>query len=313
MIYAGEAGVERLIAKVPRPTTERPTTIAVIGDPHVSTRREGGHRLPETSEMHLERAVADINDRDVDGVFSVGDLSADGGPWDFDAVDRILEDLTPPFVSIPGNHDVPACLDVEYEPLSLASFEERYAGGSVPFVEEFGAVELVGLDSIELRRALNDGEHQAQLDWLAETLRALDDPIVGLHHPLPGITDEFTEYDDRIEGADLSTVWDDPAPLLDVLDRHDVGLVLSGHFHTPMVAQTRGIAEVMAPSTCTFPQGYVLVSVDAGGTEVSFVPVADHGELREAYLRRYNYAVTDRVYATAGAVFLSGPPVDATR
>jgi len=308
---SGDGIDEQLIARFPNPTVDGSTRIAVIGDPHVSTRGEGGQRLPEFSEQHLERAVSDIDDRGFDAAFSVGDLSANGGPWDFDAVDGILEGLDIPFVSIPGNHDVPATSSADHEVLPRSRFETRYAGGTVPFVREFDDVEMVGLDSMRLRASLAAGESGEQVQWLDETLSGTEDPIVALHHPLPGITDWLMTYNERVDGADISRLWQNVDPLVDVLDAHDVSLVLSGHKHIPGVAQTRDVWEVMAPSTCTFPQGYLGLEVTPDGTDVTFVPVASAEGLEEAFLRRYNAFTKTRTYASAGAVFLSGPPVDA--
>lgn len=304
-----EGDCEQLIARFPRPTSDSPTTLAVFGDPHVSTRGEGGQRLPEHSEAHLRAAVGDVNERGVDGVVSVGDLSANGGPWDFDAVDDILGDLDAPFVSIPGNHDVPATSSADHEVLPQTEFERRYAGGSVPFVRQFDDVSVVGLDSMRLRHSLNHGDADSQLAWLDETLRDAVDPIVMLHHPLPGIRDWLERYAKQFD-VTIPTLWEDPDPLLDVLERHDVPFVLSGHKHIPGVARTRDVWEVMAPSTCTFPQAYLRVDVGPEGTDVSYVPIADHERLQEAFLRRYTAFTKTRMYASAGAVFLSGPPVD---
>ena len=299
------------LARVPRPTVEEETSIAVIGDPHVSTRGEGGQRLPEHSEEHFRKAIADINGRDIVATVSVGDLSANGGPWDFDAIDGILADLESPFVSIPGNHDVPSTSGADHEVLPQAEFEERYAGGSVPFVREFAGVELVGLDSMRLQRNLGGEREAEQVAWLDDTLDGLEDPIVMLHHPLPGITEWLKTYEQRVEDFSMPRLWENPGPLLDTLERHDVSLVLSGHKHIPGVAQIRGVWETMAPSTCTFPQGYLLVNIGPSGTDVSFVPVADRDGLEEAFLRRYTAFVKTRLYASAGAVILSSPAVDA--
>ncbi|MFC4247772.1 metallophosphoesterase family protein [Natribaculum luteum] len=299
------------IARLPRPTATSPTTIAVVGDPHVSTRREGGQRLPEHSEEHFRRAIADINRRDVDGTVSVGDLSANGGPWDFEAIDSLLSDLQSPFVSVPGNHDVPATSSADHEVLPQEEFEERYAGGSVPLVRQFGDVDIVGLDSMRLQRALDSEATEEQIEWLDERLVGLDDPVVMLHHPLPGMTDWLSRYEDRVEELTIPRLWENPDPLLDVLENRDVPLVLSGHKHMPGIARTRGVWEAMAPSTCTFPQGYLLLEITRSGTDVSFVPVADHEGLEEAFLRRHTAFTKTRMYASAAAILLSSPPIDA--
>jgi len=86
--------------------------------------------------------------------------------------------------------------------------------------------------------------------------------------------------------------------------------VPSGHKHTPGVAATRGTWEVMAPSTTLFPQGYLQLDVGPDGTDVTFVTLADREEFQEAFLRRYNEHVKSRPHGIAGAVFLTGAPVD---
>jgi len=70
--------------------------------------------------------------------------------------------------------------------------------------------------------------------------------------------------------------------------------VLTGHPHTPSAARTGSVREAMAPTTCSFPRAYLLVTVDPEGTTVEFVPVADHEGLREAHRIRSTDSATAR-------------------
>lgn len=301
---------ERLVARFPAPASERETSVAVVGDPHVAADETPGEK-PATAEEYFRRALAGVEERGVDGVVSVGDLTANGSPESFEAVDRLLEDLPVPFASVPGNHDVPAASPGDGEVLPQREFEERYAGGSVPFVHRVGGVEVVGLDSVRLRRALGDGERAPQLEWLDEALPGLTAPVVSLHHPLPGMTDWLGRFLAHEEDASVERVWTDPDPLLDVLEARGVSLVLSGHLHTLGVASTRGVWEVMAPCLSAFPQAYLRLDVRADGTDVFAVPVADREETEADFRRRFTAWPKNRAYASAGAACLAGPPVDA--
>ncbi|WP_202593815.1 metallophosphoesterase family protein [Halolamina rubra] len=114
-----------VMARLDRPRSDERTRIAVVADPHVSTREEGTSKLFEHTETHLENAVADINDREVDYTLCVGDITKDGERWNYDAADEILNDLETPFRAVPGNHDVQK-EGYDHENLPLAEFEDRY-------------------------------------------------------------------------------------------------------------------------------------------------------------------------------------------
>jgi 3',5'-cyclic AMP phosphodiesterase CpdA len=97
----------RTMARLERPTVHEPTTVAVVADPHVAVRSELTTKLYDRTREHFAAAVADASERGVDAVLSVGDLTKDGEPWNYAAVDDVLADLDVQFLSVPGNHDVP--------------------------------------------------------------------------------------------------------------------------------------------------------------------------------------------------------------
>jgi len=185
-----------LMANLSCPRSDEPTRIAVVADPHISTKEEGTSKLFEHTEHHLENAVEDINTRDVDYTLCVGDITKDGERWNFAAADEILANLDAPFRSIPGNHDVPKDRD-EHENLSLSEFADRYApdGQGFPFHERVGGVDVVGLNSSgghDWLTESHDGLVPAdQLDWLTEMLPGLDSPLVAVHHNLPTMSEQL--------------------------------------------------------------------------------------------------------------------------
>jgi len=63
--------------------------------------------------------------------------------------------------------------------------------------------------------------------------------------------------------------------LLDVLDRTDAPLVLTGHLHVPTVAQAAAVREFTLPPLGPFPCGYTVLHVDERGTTATYHGVAD--------------------------------------
>jgi len=303
-----------VLARLDAPTAARPTELAVLSDPHVAVDSSGTWKVFERTRDRLRSAVADVNSRDVDAAVITGDLTKDGAPRKFDAVDNVLADLSVPFVAIPGNHDVPNAFD-DHETPPVSSFAERYPPGEVPFVERLGGVDVVGLDTATTAdgrlRDTHDGTVTAdEAAWLEGVLADVDEPVVLMHHNLPGVLDQFRAYRERVDPAmGLPPRFRDPAPVTAALDGGDVPLVFSGHVHFTTVAETRGIRELVVPPLCSFPQGYLRLSVDADGTTVRFVTVADRTALEEAHASALEDSATARGRASLAAIRIIGTPL----
>lgn len=296
-----------VLAHLDRPRAATPTRFAVIADPHLSTREAGTSKLFEYTGPHLRGAVEDIQDRDVDAVLSVGDLTKDGEPWNYDAFDAIIADLDAPFYAVPGNHDVPKDGD-DHETMPVTAFADRYAPtGDLPFVVEVGDVPVVGVNSSGSATVLSDSHDgrviAEDVTWLADTLPHLQDPVLLTHFNLPAMADQLRAHRDHVEPEmAIPPVLRDPQPFVDTLDRHDVPLMLTGHLHLPSTAKMGRVREVMAPTTCSFPQAYLLVDVDESGTVIRQVPCTDHPGLRTGFNERLNDTVTARGLTAMAAV-----------
>lgn len=283
-----------LMARLSRPTAERPTRLAVVSDVHLSVSGRGTRKVFHRTEARLRTAVEDVNRLSVDGVLFGGDLTKDGAQADFERFDELVAELDPPFVAIPGNHDVPKAFDDHPVP-ELDRFEREYTPEGLPFVTRFGGVELVCLNS----ETLPDGSlaetwegsvSSDQLDWLDDVLPDTETPVVAVHHNLASLP-EVASFEGFPWGwYPLSNAEE----LLGVLADHDVPLVLSGHHHLPAMSLSRGVREVVAPATCSFPQAYLLVDVDADGTTVWLAPLADRDGIREAYMYARKGGATDQ-------------------
>ena len=309
-----DAPSSTLLARFARPTAAEPTTLAVVSDPHVAVDAYDTWKVFQRTEDRLRAAVADLNGRAVDAALFTGDLTKDGDPREFDVVDAVLDDLDVPHAAIPGNHDVPKEFD-DHDTPPIDAFADRYPPGEVPFAERFGGVDVVGLNTASspdggLRSTHDGGVSAEQVAWLADALAGLDDPIVAMHHNLPGVVEQFCDYRERT-GAEMSTppLLRDPDPVVDALAEADVPLVLSGHVHFTTVAETAGVRELVAPPLCSFPQGYLLLDVGPSGTAVRFVPVGDQPALEEAFVAAADDGPTANGRASLAAIRIAGAPL----
>lgn len=287
------------MAHLSEPTAATETTIAVVADPHVGTRTEGTSKLFDRTEAHFRNALADVSERGVDAVCSVGDLTKDGEPYNYDAVDRALDELDVPFYAVPGNHDVPKSRD-DHETMPVTEFASRYApGGEYPFGVTVGDVDLVGFNtagSADRLSESHDGQFDPErADAIREALAAADDPVVLAHHNLPAMYDQLRAHRDAVESEmGIPPITRRGDAYAQTLSEGGTSLLLTGHLHMPATATQAGVREVMVPTTCSFPQAYLTLTVDPDGTMVRFHPVAGRDGLRHAYSERSTDSATSR-------------------
>lgn len=299
------------MAEFDSPQADRPVRLAVVGDPHLCVNENAYDKIFKSTTV-FERTIEDINRRGVDHTISVGDLTLEGTAEEYDLVDSALQDLNSPFAAIPGNHDVRKTFN-SHSGISIDDFADRYAPGGLPFVIEAGEIDVIGLDSSSAE-TVNDSHDgyvdSSQIAWLDDVLEETDDAIVLVHHNLPAAIEEFDEYREAVD-PELGTppVLREPEPLVDVLSSHGVPLVLSGHLHIPAFAITDTVREVLVPSTCTFPQSYLLVEIDQSGTTVEYVPVTTSREATTAHTRRSRLKPKAKALTAMASVRLSTFPL----
>lgn len=315
-----------IMARLAAPTTSHPTRLAVVADPHVATRATGSPKQFGRTESLLESTIKDINSRDVDAVISVGDLTKDGAPWDFDRVDELLEELSAPFFAVPGNHDVPKTFN-SHRSASRGRFIDQYTPGKLPYHVQVGGVDLFGLDSAwtptgDLRDSHDGRITSQQLEWLTSRTETADCPVVFTHHNLPPTAKQAEAYGETA-GIDMSGVpiMRNGEEVMAALEAAGVRLVVTGHIHLPGVATNvtplqqeestpaktavtanTDITEITSPATCTYPQAYLLVDVDSRGTTVRYIPIASAAESAAAYNARLAGTDIDRGQAALGAI-----------
>lgn len=299
------------LAHLADPSAPEHVRLAVIADPHVSPRAEGTPKLYHRSELRLETAFRDVNSRNVDAVLSVGDLTKDGAPWEFDRFDELLAILDAPFVAVPGNHDVRKTMDdwVEDDDRTptetgvrrpLDRFEAAYTPGELPFCTSVGPVDIVGLNTASmpdgsLRESHGGALSEAELAWLDRTLGEAENPIVCCHHNTPGVTRQLDEFSARLpDGGPMPPTeeWSffisNAEAFLEVLESHDVELVLTGHLHVPAIGRAKSIREITVPSTGSYPNASLLLDIGPTGTTVRYVPLVGPAGSAESNAARRN-------------------------
>ncbi len=216
------------------------------------------HRKRKTHHMRsvLDAIVADMRQQQPDHIAVTGDLVNVGLPQEQAAALTWLEGLGGPdrVTVIPGNHDVYGVNAADPGIKRWRPYMTGTCGGrrdAFPFVKTVGRVALIGASSaVPTPLFFATGDlGQAQREALSSTLAALERAgfarVLLIHHPpLPGQADRFRRLEDAPQLARLLAVT-------------GAELVLHGHNHRPMLAETSGpdgpVPVVGAPSASASP------------------------------------------------------------
>jgi Icc protein len=181
----------------------------------------------------MRSLIARINDLQPDVVLVVGDLTATGYEWEYEEAVRWLEEIEPPKVVIPGNHDYRNVGYIHYKHYFGDPFSRVQKSFDRVRAERLVATgfTVVGVDSAE--PDIDEGnvglEHYG---WIREQFDAPDDvKIFAIHHhlvPIPGTGRE-------------RNIITDAGDLLAELTRLDLDVVVAGHKHVPFFWGVNGI------------------------------------------------------------------------
>lgn len=277
----------QILARFEAPSAATPTRLAVLSDLHVSVDETGTWRVSHRTEERLEATIDSLNDRDLDAVLFAGDLVQSGLRPEYEAFDRAIDRLEHPLYAIPGNHDL---IDREGgKSLSLSEFERRYTPGELPYHERIGGVDLLALNSNRSTRDSIATSYTGRLApeslaWLEDKLATLEDPLVAVHHNLPGTRSILLDTLEDLPVSGGSPDFETAAELVDVLERGGAPLALTGHVHFPAVARTGGLREFTLPSLGPYPNAYTVLEIDERGTTAIMHPVGDFETRRESYV-----------------------------
>jgi 3',5'-cyclic-AMP phosphodiesterase len=274
-------------------------------------------RIAQISDIHcgepsfdagLMRSIVDrINAMEPDFVAIVGDLTAAGYEWEFEEAARWLEQIEPPKIVIPGNHDSRNVGYVHFQRL----FGERYHTYRQAFdpvrAERLIATGFTVAAVDSSQPDVNEGHvGRERYPWIREQYVEPDDiKIFLIHHhlvPIPGTGRE-------------RNIITDAGDLLAELTELDLDVVLSGHKHVPFFWGVNGILVCNSGTASTkrlrglTPSSWNELHVDASTIKVYLHYPDERRELsmifsrktraltREAFSLTEDFHTSNRIYA----------------
>jgi len=185
-----------------------------------------------------------ITEQKPDLVIHTGDVTIDGADSDTDLrhCAGLLGEMGLPFRAVPGNHDV-GDSNHRHQPVNPKRIARwnRYFGTDRWFldIEEW---RLIGFDAMLVGGLLP--EEAAQLAWLDETMTQAEGRRSAwfLHRPL------FIEAPDEGDTGYWSIKPEPRRVLLELMRRHHVALVASGHLHMAHDFERDGTRYIWGPS-----------------------------------------------------------------
>ncbi len=266
---------------------------AIISDLHVAlpqTIEPKAHRfhLVEVSIAALEKALAHLEQLDLDFLLIPGDLTQDGEAVNHRWLGDRLAKLPFPSYVIPGNHDIPS-LEATEQTISLGDFPGYYAHcgydqpGKMDYRQEiFPGVQLIGLNSTSFD---SNGEQLGRMEaeqfsWLESELQQCQDDvvIVMIHH-------NIIEHLPGQSRHDLGRRYmlDNASQLLQLLKKYQVKLILTGHLHVQDIAHHDGIYEITTGSLVSYPHPYRVINAQLSNKTLNLTIESHRIEAVEGY------------------------------
>jgi 3',5'-cyclic-AMP phosphodiesterase len=221
-----------LVASKRRRMSER-FVLAQISDMHI---RSGPRDDGFDPSADLSRALARIREFGADAIVATGDLANDAQADEYRVLAALLADAPAPLFLLPGNHDDPSLMREVFP-------GHRYWPGEGPLsyvIDDF-PVRLVAIDQIVFGETHGDFtlDHGRWLD--ARLAEAPQKPtILALHHP------PFHTHDRLLDSIGLAHA----ERLAEIVSNHpQVGLVLGGHHHRPVLGRVAHAPAIISPST----------------------------------------------------------------
>ena len=244
----------------------------IVSDLHIAlpeTIEHNPHRfhLVEVSIPALEAALAHLMSLNLDFLLLPGDLTQDGEIINHQWLANRLAKLPFPTYVIPGNHDVPN-LNATETTIALDDFSSYYHQYGYQNIQQLyyskevlPGVQLIALNSNNFN---TEGKQRGyldeiQLNWLQKTLETIDNKLVlvTIHH---NIIEHFPRQQDHPFGQRY--MLDNADTLLEILQKHQVKLIFTGHIHVQDIARSNDIYEICTGSLVSYPHPYRVVEID---------------------------------------------------
>jgi len=213
-------------------------------------------RIVQISDTHLSPGKAHFNanwaplarwvvEENPDLVIHTGDVTVDGADIkeDFRYAAELMHGLGVRFRAVPGNHDV-GDPGHDHQPVNEERLERwRTHFGPDRWVEDVEGYRLIGLDALLL--GSGEREEALQAEWLDAVMNDAEGRRIAwfLHRPL------FLESPDEGDTGYWSVKPQPRSGLMELLRRHSVTLVASGHLHKAHDFRQDATRYIWAPSS----------------------------------------------------------------
>jgi 3',5'-cyclic AMP phosphodiesterase CpdA len=232
-----------------------------IGLPHTIFDHPTRFHLIEVGISALEIVFEHLSQLNLDFLLIPGDLTQHGEPENHAWLSGRLRQLPFPVYVIPGNHDVPV-LEADRQSIGWHEFPSYYrkfgyeqANALYYSTTIAPGVKLIGLNSNQF---FENGQQigsvdDTQLIWLEDCLaQAQDDLIlVMIHH---NILEHFPNQTEHPIGQRY--MLDNAPTLLQILRKHNVQMVFTGHLHVQDIAYRDGVFDITTGSLVSYPHPY---------------------------------------------------------
>jgi 3',5'-cyclic AMP phosphodiesterase CpdA len=232
-----------------------------IGLPHTLYDHPTRFHLIEVSIPALETVFRHLSQLDLDFLLLPGDLTQHGEPENHAWLKDRLAQLPFPVYVIPGNHDVPV-LEADAQSIGWREFPNYYRAFGYEQTDELyytttlaSGVRLIALNSNQFD---SDGKQigsvdEKQLNWLQKLLGQAQESciVVMIHH---NVLEHFPNQSAHPIGQRY--ILENAAPLLDILQQHQIQLVFTGHLHVQDIAYLDGIFDITTGSLVSYPHPY---------------------------------------------------------
>jgi calcineurin-like phosphoesterase family protein len=190
-----------------------PLRFAMVTDTHVGMAAASAERL-----RRVYQAIARLTPG---FVLHCGDITDTGLAGEYERYEQAVPAaLRGRIWHVPGNHDV------RWDPTARGRYREHF--GAAPFSFDAGGVHVIGFDPTQL--LLEPGHcGTAGLEWLDRDLAAAARPAVLFQHFPVGAEHDYI---------------DDQSALLEVIARHNVRALVTGHVHRETVSPLDGPVQV---------------------------------------------------------------------
>jgi len=239
-------------------------TMAIVADPQIGGRER---TMPDDwanspGVENYQRLIEQINQQRPSFVIFPGDMVEYGCRKNFQIFKKLSEQLKMPYYVAAGNHE-----RLGYGPDNRIAYKQIFGLEKSYYAKELFGRHFIFLEPVKHRGWKPD---KAQLDWLAEDLKANKDKDVYLISHYAIANDPYLF--DKSRG-----VMPEVAKLLEAHGR--VRAVYNGHKNVISATIQKGVLYVSCPQPSAGACGYLLVRVYPGGLTQTFYNTPGIGHL----------------------------------